>query len=467
MSEHPGDAGFEARRIELAAARAGGLLDAGALIRRELADETASVGSELVERPRAELAQLGPESARVRVLPRALRIDQEARFVAGFAHARRDRLQGCAELGLLGLGELEPADELPELLRRGAADGPASALSGGRSSPASVGERVRVDGEGREDRQGEGGVQDRLLEHGHVVVLSADSPTTEPTAGSEAGERNFEARVARQGLLQHRPVDERGGSGHALGPMSAPVEPRDVHFAVIGDVHANFARLDRVLSRIARESIDAILLVGDIGSHDLSYARRRNPERDARYLASVEEVLRRAKTITERVLYVPGNHDLPDLAFEGNADHRVLEVSGVRIGGLGGAGPARFGFAYEWGEDDVRRRPELECDVLLVHAPPANTPLDRLARSPEHVGSVAIRERAERHRGVLVCGHIHEAGGVFRLNDCLCVNAGGLGAPYEADQVAFVARRAGTWNVKHEHLARGTASELTLDGFPP
>ncbi|MBI5364076.1 MAG: metallophosphoesterase family protein, partial [Planctomycetes bacterium] len=245
--------------------------------------------------------------------------------------------------------------------------------------------------------------------------------------------------------------------------MTAARALPDVHFAVIGDVHANFTRLDRVLARVARERIDALLYVGDLGSHDLAYVRRRTPERDARYLASVEEVLRRGRLLSERVFYVPGNHDLPDLALEGNADHRVVDVAGVRVGGIGGAGPARFGFAYEWGEDEVRRRPALECELLLCHTPPANTPLDRLAQRPEHVGSVAIRERAEAHAGVLVCGHIHESGGVFRLNDCLCVNAGGLGAPYEADQVAFVRRRAGVWSARHELLESGRVSELVLE----
>ena len=238
---------------------------------------------------------------------------------------------------------------------------------------------------------------------------------------------------------------------------------RAARFGVVGDVHANFARLDRVLRRLAREPLDAVLLVGDLGSHDLSYARRRTPERDARYLASVEEVLRRARDVAERVLYVPGNHDLPTLDFEGNADHRVLEVAGVRVGGIGGAGPGRFGFAYEWEEDDVLRRPELDCDVLLCHAPPANTALDRLARSPEHVGSFAIRERAERHRGVLLCGHIHESPGVVRLNECLCVNAGGLGAPFEADQVALVELSGRTWSARHEDFLTGRVQELALE----
>ncbi|MBK7874696.1 MAG: metallophosphoesterase family protein [Planctomycetes bacterium] len=233
-----------------------------------------------------------------------------------------------------------------------------------------------------------------------------------------------------------------------------------VQFGVVGDVHANFARLDRVLRRLARERLDAILFVGDLGSHDLSYARRRTPERDARYLASVEEVLRRGRDVAERVLYVPGNHDLPDLAFDGNVDARVVEVAGVRVGGIGGAGPGRFGFAYEWEEEAIRARAELDCDVLLCHAPPARTPLDRLALRPEHVGSEAIRERAERHGGALVCGHIHEAAGIVQLGACLCVNAGGLGAPFEADQVALLRLEDGVWSARHEELASGRVVEL-------
>lgn len=232
----------------------------------------------------------------------------------------------------------------------------------------------------------------------------------------------------------------------------------DVCFAIVGDVHAELERLDRVLARARIEAPDAVLLVGDLGSHDLAYVRRRTPERDARYLASVEEVLRRARAVAP-VLYVPGNHDLPDLAFEGNVDCRVVELAGVRIGGIGGAGPARFGFAYEWDEAAIRARAELECDVLLCHTPPARTPLDR-TWGGEHVGSEALRERAERHAGVYVCGHIHEAPGVVRLGAALCVNAGGLGAPYGADQVAFVRRSSGTWIARHEQLETGVVVEL-------
>lgn len=225
---------------------------------------------------------------------------------------------------------------------------------------------------------------------------------------------------------------------------------------MIGDVHAHFEHLDAVLARVARERIDGILLVGDLGSHALGRVASRTPARDAAYLRSIERVLARARAVHSSVVYVPGNHDLPDLSFEGNADGRVVALAGVRIGGIGGAGPGRFGFAYEWDEDEIRARAKLECELVLAHAPPARTPLDLLRDRTTHVGSEALRELASAHRGAYVCGHIHESPGVVRLGECLCLNAGGLGAPYGAPQVGFVRRSAGSWSAAHERLdARG------------
>jgi len=232
----------------------------------------------------------------------------------------------------------------------------------------------------------------------------------------------------------------------------------DVLLAVVGDVHATWRLLDRVLERAVTARVDGILLVGDLGSHDLAHVARRSPERDARYLASIDQLVERVARCGVPFAFVPGNHDLPDLAHERNADGRVLDVAGLRVAGIGGAGPQRFGFAYEWSEDEIRARTVSECDVLLVHAPPARTPLDLLASGDEHVGSEAIRERALAHDGVLVCGHIHEAPGAVQLGRCLCLNAGGLGAPYGRAQIGFVRRSdslAGGWEASHEDLASG------------
>jgi len=227
---------------------------------------------------------------------------------------------------------------------------------------------------------------------------------------------------------------------------------RPTVLAVIGDIHAHAARLGKVLARIERERVDGILLVGDLG-HPSIRPRRPDAEVRERYLASVEEVLRRVGAVGVGVLWVPGNHDLPDVPGTGNVDGRVGKLAGLRVHGIGGAGPEPFGFAYEWDEDAIRRRPEPPCDVLLCHAPPARTDLDWVPTSRAHVGSEAIRERALRHRGVLVCGHIHESPGAVQLGSCICINVGGLGEPFGRAQVGFVRwDPGGAHEVVHEDL---------------
>jgi Icc-related predicted phosphoesterase len=235
----------------------------------------------------------------------------------------------------------------------------------------------------------------------------------------------------------------------------------ELELAVIGDVHAHWRHLDFVLTRIAEACVDGILLVGDLGSHDLAHAWRRTPERDARYLVSVEEVLRRVRALDVPCAYVPGNHDMPDLSFEGNVDGKVTAIADARVFGIGGAGPGRFGFCYEWDEAQIAARRVPECDVILSHTPPARTSLDTI-HDGRHVGSESIRAIAARHDGVLVCGHIHEASSAEQIGRCLCLNVGGLGAPFGRAQVGFVRRSAeGEWSCAHEDLVTGKARQWT------
>lgn len=229
--------------------------------------------------------------------------------------------------------------------------------------------------------------------------------------------------------------------------------PEDVRLAVIGDVHAHLRYLGRVLDRIARERVDAILLVGDIGAGGRRL--RVLGHADRAYLESVEQVFSAVRQLGAPIVWVPGNHDLVDLPGEGNVDFGSTQVAGLRISGVGGAGPDRFGFAYEWSEQDIRSREVPACDVLLCHSPPRDTPLDLVPRGI-HVGSQALRELALRHDGVYVCGHIHESPGSVQLARCLCLNVGGLGEPYGRAQLGFVTRSdkiPGGWQVEHEDLA--------------
>jgi len=206
---------------------------------------------------------------------------------------------------------------------------------------------------------------------------------------------------------------------------------------VIGDIHARWDFLDRVLDVFAAgPRLDAVLLVGDLASCSGRNPRQREARRVS-YLLEVQQVLGAVADLGVDVFYVPGNHDRPDLGYWGNIDGKVIEVGDVKVGGIGGAGPDRMGFSYEWSEDDVRGRAPMDVDVLLSHCPPLSSDFGRIPRG-DHVGSQAIRERVESMNGVALFGHIHESHGVGRIGDCLCMNMGGMGPPAAHPRAGWV-----------------------------
>jgi Icc-related predicted phosphoesterase len=212
---------------------------------------------------------------------------------------------------------------------------------------------------------------------------------------------------------------------------------------ILGDIHGATERLAQALQLVADRRFDLALLAGDVGI-DLPWLEPARHTRRATHDASVERVLRTVGDSTGApVVFVPGNHDLPDplqVAGAINVDRRIVEAAGLRVVGLGGAGPARFGFPYEWDETEAGARlervfaaPEDEpapIDLFLSHTPPAGSTLDPTVHG-QHVGSLSVDSWIERAGPRLfVCGHIHEAWGVELRHGVPCINAGALGEPY-------------------------------------
>ncbi|MEC7947520.1 MAG: metallophosphoesterase, partial [Myxococcota bacterium] len=170
------------------------------------------------------------------------------------------------------------------------------------------------------------------------------------------------------------------------------------------------------------------------------------------------------------VLFVPGNHDPRDVSHPGNVDRRQRVLAGLRIVGLGGAGPDLFGLPYEWEEEEVDQLELPPWDVLLSHCPPRDTSLDALRGGPRHVGSAAVRRRAVSGSGLLVSGHIHESVSSEILGDTLCVNVGGLGEPHGKAQaaVARFRRIQDGWEVRVQHrdLEPGGKTKRWRHTFP-
>lgn len=215
--------------------------------------------------------------------------------------------------------------------------------------------------------------------------------------------------------------------------------------AVVGDVHANFAAIDAILADLQRRPVDAILLVGDVSWNPPWLERMAHLDRQRR---SCIEVVDRFEAAGVPVRWVPGNHDPRDVTDARNLDGRLETVAGVRIFGIGGAGPERFGLPYEWDDAEIEAIEVPDCDVLLCHAPPHATRLDALADDRGPAGSLALREKAQHHDGLYLCGHIHEARGVERVGQSLCVNAGALGPPFQWVGYARAAREEGRWRAR-------------------
>ena len=204
--------------------------------------------------------------------------------------------------------------------------------------------------------------------------------------------------------------------------------------AMFGDIHGAAGGVARVVTHLMADPPDLVVLVGDLGS-DLLWNDFEPRHKVARWQESIDKILEELEPLGVPVALVPGNHDNPAPAVRGQAqdvDGRIVELGGIRLAGIGGAGPARFGLPYEWDEADLQKRLQQRgwfnerLDLLLCHAPPVNTGLDRLL-SGEPAGSETLARLIDAVQPALyVCGHIHEAVGHRLLGRTLAVNAGRL-----------------------------------------
>lgn len=229
---------------------------------------------------------------------------------------------------------------------------------------------------------------------------------------------------------------------------------RAVTLGCIGDVHGRMDRLEQVTGWLAGRELAGLLVTGDFAGGGLGPGPR-----------PLEATLARLEPLGVPVLFVPGNHDTPELPHPGNVDRRVKSLDGIQIFGIGGAPPAPVPLPYVWTDEELSDLVVPDCDVVLSHTPPARTKLD-VMRDGRHIGSEVIRRVAEDLEGVLVCGHVHEAPGLELVGRSLCYNVGSLGPPdggIQAGTLTFEPDR-GLWRVRHVDLESGRTrtEEITV-----
>jgi Icc-related predicted phosphoesterase len=125
----------------------------------------------------------------------------------------------------------------------------------------------------------------------------------------------------------------------------------------------------------------------------------------------------------DKVYVLPGNHESAAetagmCARYGLHDfhQRHMQVGRWHVAGLGYSSPTPFNTPGEYTEPQLAERlqrfAELSPLVLICHAPPHGTALDRI-RPGLHAGSTAVGDFIGQHQPeFFFCGHIHEAEGV-------------------------------------------------------
>jgi len=161
----------------------------------------------------------------------------------------------------------------------------------------------------------------------------------------------------------------------------------------VADLHDEEAVLERLGEWV--ESVEAVLIAGDVTSTNRSYA---------------EDLL---ATVGQKGLFVPGNNErdevialLEPISIHGKAG----EVGGVRVAGFGYSNVTPFHTPgdrdREWWRAHLWRLPR-EGDILLTHVPPHGI-LDKTS-SGARVGCRELRAFVEEASYSLhLFGHVHE-----------------------------------------------------------
>jgi Icc-related predicted phosphoesterase len=188
---------------------------------------------------------------------------------------------------------------------------------------------------------------------------------------------------------------------------------------IFSDIHNDWKALEQLLAREA----DYYVAAGD----QITWAKG---------IERCGEILQRR---ADKVYVLPGNHESAEQVANmcaryglHNFHERHLEIGKWQVAGLGYSNPTPFNTPGEYSEPELAERlqrfAELNPLVLICHAPPYGTDLDRI-RQGLHAGSRSVRDFIEKYQPPhFFCGHIHEAEGVaVEIGKTHAVNVGKKG----------------------------------------
>ncbi|HEY2844858.1 MAG TPA: metallophosphoesterase [Bryobacteraceae bacterium] len=192
---------------------------------------------------------------------------------------------------------------------------------------------------------------------------------------------------------------------------------------IFSDLHNDLRTLEKLMDIEA----DYYFAAGDL----VSWAR------------GLDKMAEPMKRRADRVYVLPGNHesegDIADFCQRHgfvNFHGKTLQVGAMHVAGLGYSTPTPFDTPGEYSEQEMAARLDkfaaLKPLVLICHAPPLDTDLDRI-KEGLHAGSSAVREFIQAQQPEhFFCGHIHEAEGkMIRMGTTQAHNVGKKGCLLE------------------------------------
>jgi uncharacterized protein len=175
-----------------------------------------------------------------------------------------------------------------------------------------------------------------------------------------------------------------------------------VKLLIFSDIHSNHKALERLMATEA----DYYFAAGDLGNWSQGLER-------------CGEIL---KSRGDRMYVLPGNHEseaqiarfCEQFGFH-NFHEQSIRIGNYQVAGLGYSNPTPFHTPGEYSEAELAERlarfAALKPLILVCHAPPYGTALDRI-REGLHAGSKSVRDFVDQQQpDYLFCGHIHEAEG--------------------------------------------------------
>jgi len=198
----------------------------------------------------------------------------------------------------------------------------------------------------------------------------------------------------------------------------------ELKLIAIADIHGRLNQVLKIAEISKNRGVDAIIVSGDLSRY--------------KSIEEARKILEILKSSGVKVFYVPGNMDDERICSEIIIENvecvheKKVEFKGYIVMGIGGALIGPFNTPFELSEEDFLEKLKkistnnLKNVILVTHNPPYNTKADKLNFN-EHVGSKSLRLMIERLKPKLnVCGHIHEARSIDKINGTIIVNPGPL-----------------------------------------